>query len=216
MADEKKIRIDGADEAARKIRRITPVVINAIKRIFTRETVVLASYIRATHMTMGPTDISTKTRSGQLRASTKPRPVTVTGEVIEGGIQFGTAYGRTHVGPKGQLTTIKPTAGKQYLTIPLPAAKTASGVARGAAQSGAYGETFFARSKKGNLILFGKLKAQKGAHAGETRGDVVPLFLLVKSVTVKSRIHPEDIVQRFAKPRILSAFKEIGIDLKSM
>lgn len=62
--------------------------------------------------------------------------------------------------------TIRPTNAK-YLTLPLPAVKTKAGVVRGGAR--AFTETFVAKSKRGNLILF--------QRQGK---EIVPLFLLTK------------------------------------
>lgn len=64
----------------------------------------------------------------------------------------------------------------RLLTIPLPAAKTAAGVARFSARQAPYAETFWRESKRGNLILFGK------------QGDrIVPLFLGRTSVRLPRR-----------------------------
>lgn len=64
---------------------------------------------------------------------------------------------------------------KTWLTIPLDAARTASGVARGNARS--FTDTFFIMTKKKKLLLVQK------------RGDeIVPLFILVKKVTLKPRL----------------------------
>ncbi len=59
-----------------------------------------------------------------------------------------------------------------------------------------WGETFVAKTDKGNLIIFGSRKYQKGAKAGQTTGDIVPLFLLKKEVKIDTRIHPESIIKR--------------------
>lgn len=60
---------------------------------------------------------------------------------------------------------------KKYLTIPLPAAKTAAGVTKKSARE--WENTFFHRSKAGRLVLL-QSKGKK----------VVPLFLLVKQVKI--------------------------------
>lgn len=70
-------------------------------------------------------------------------------------------------------TTIRAKKGG-FLTIPLAAAKTAAGVARGTARD--FDNTFFIRSKKGNLLLM----QRQGTES-------VPLFVLKKSVTVPGR-----------------------------
>jgi len=66
----------------------------------------------------------------------------------------------------------------KWLTIPLAAAQTPAGVARFSAREakGMFDKTFFRTSQAGNLILFG------------TKGDeVIPLFVLKKSVTIPAR-----------------------------
>lgn len=66
----------------------------------------------------------------------------------------------------------------KYLTIPLRAAMTGTGRSRGNARTvgSRYQSTFVRKSKRGNLIMFGK------------RGKrIVPLFVLKKSVRIKAR-----------------------------
>ena len=70
--------------------------------------------------------------------------------------------------------TIRPTKAK-FLTIPLEAAKTAAGVARGGARF--FENTFFMRSKAGNLFLM-----QRDGN------EVRPLFLLKKEVYIPPRL----------------------------
>jgi len=206
-----KGRLEGADKLVGDVQKISRRTFSEIKKTLATEARLMTSYTRKSLMS-GPRPVLLGVRTGNLRAQTKPLPVTERPGVIKSGMGFGTTYARPHVGPKGQVTTIKP-VGKQWLTIPLPAAMTKAGVLRGAAQSGMWGETFFARSKKGNLILFGKRVAQKGAHAGEARGAVVPLFVLKKQIQIKARVHPETILA-WEKPRMIAAFAQIGIRLK--
>jgi hypothetical protein len=135
------------------------------------------------------------THSGNLKRSVHAITAKVEGDMVVGGITYGTAYGRVHINKKGTETTIKPKH-SQFLTIPLPAAQKASGLARGRAiDKAVWGDTFFGKSKAGNIILFGKLKYLKGQRAGETRGSIVPLFILKKEVKVKARITIEDLIK---------------------
>jgi hypothetical protein len=201
--------MDGADKAASKIGKVSPRLMDQVAKVFAAETQVLASYIRKRHLAGGTTETRLRVRTGRLRASTVPIPIRRTPTSITGGVQFGTVYARTHVGPKGQITTIRPVRAK-WLTIPLEAAMTKAGVARGAARSGMWGETFVARSRKGNLILFGKRVIQKGSRSGETTGKIQPLFLLKKEVKIKARVHPEDIFAYF-RPRLVQQLMRAGI-----
>jgi hypothetical protein len=205
-------KIDGGEAAVKAIRMVPARVFKEAKRIIAAEGVFLAGQVRKRWLTGGTSATQLAVRTGNLRSQCKALQLTETANSIEGGIGFGTSYAAAHIGPEGQVTTIRPMRGK-WLTIPLDAAKTKAGVARGSARSGMWGETFIAKSKQGNLILFGKKVAQKGKHAGEARGNVVPLFLLVKQVKIRARVHPETILA-FERPHIVSAFQEIGIRLK--
>ena len=206
-----KGKIDGADVLGGEIRKVSKRIFSETKKILRTEAVLMAAHIKKDLMS-GPRPERLGVRTGALRSSVKSMAVAESPGLLEGGVRFGTAYARAHVGPKGQVTTIKPGTAK-YLTIPLPDAMTRSGVPRGSARSGMWGETFFYRSKKGKLILFGKRIVQKGKGAGQMRGEVVPLFLLVKQVKIKSRVHPEEILA-WEKPKMIAAFRNIGVNLK--
>jgi hypothetical protein len=215
-----KGKIDGADKLVGDVQRVTARVFSEVKRILRTEAVLMGSHIKANLMS-GPRPGKLGVRSGALRASVKSLQVVESPGLLESGVGFGTAYARPHVGPKGQVTTIKPVNAK-YLTIPLPAAMTRAGVPRGSARNGPWGETFFLRSRKrpGELILFGKMSYTKGKKAGQLKqgmrlagGGIVPLFLLVKQVKIKSRIHPEEILA-WEKPKMIAAFRNIGVNLR--
>jgi len=68
---------------------------------------------------------------------------------------------------------LRPTHG-QWLTIPLPAMLTSAGVARGTARS--VPNSFFIRSKRGNLLLVRKRP-----------GGIEPLFVLKREVRIPKR-----------------------------
>jgi len=111
-----------------------------------------------------------KVRSGHTRASirTELRPARL--EAVVGSPV-------RHIGVLEDGATIKPVT-KKVLTIPLPAARTKAGKSRGGArQVGArYEASFWKKSKRGNLILFGK----QGRR-------LTPLFLGIKRVVIKGR-----------------------------
>jgi hypothetical protein len=206
-----KGKVDGAETLAGAVQKISRRVMSETKRVLAAEAVLMTAHTRKFFMS-GPRPEQLGVRTGNLRSQTKPLPVTERPGVIESGMGFGTTYARPHVGPKGQVTTIRAKKGK-FLAIPLKAALTPAGVPRGAPRSGMWGETFFARSEKGKLILFGKKVTQKGKSAGQTRGGIVPLFLLIKQVKIKARVHPEEILA-YEKPRMIAAFRGIGIRLR--
>jgi len=109
-----------------------------------------------------------KRRTGRLAQSITSL-VTRTEKDIIGRVGTNVKYARLHE----YGGEIKPKRAK-WLTIPLAAAKTPAGVARGRARD--FENTFFKFSSAGNLILF------------QRRGDnIIPLFLLKKSVTIPKR-----------------------------
>lgn len=207
-----KGKVDGIENLEGVMLRVSTRIFSETKRILRTEAVLMASHIKSEHLTGGTSATRLAVRSGNLRAQTRSLPVKESPGLLESGVGFGTQYAQTHIGPKGQVTTIRAKSGK-FLAIPLTAAKTPSGVAKGAPRSGMWGETFFARSKKGNLILFGKQVAQKGKQAGQARGNVVPLFVMKKEVKVRARVHPETILA-WEKPRMIAAFQRIGVNLR--
>lgn len=163
----------------------------------------LVGYLRKDRLRGGTTDTKLRRRSGRLSAGTSPLPVERKTDKVEGGIGFGTKYARVHIGPKGQVTTIKPKT-KKYLTIPIEGSPilTKGGVLKASAkelmEGGAglpFADTFIKKSKKGNLVIFGTYQVTKGSNIGKKRGGIVPLFLLRKEVKIKTRIHPEEITK---------------------
>lgn len=118
-------------------------------------------------------------RTGDLRRSISIN-VQQEGKITRGAIGSNVIYARIH-----ELGgTIKPVT-KRYLTIPFPGIKTPAGVARGGARD--FDNTFFRKSKAGNLILFQK--------NGKT---IIPLFLL--------RDRPVEIP---ARPYLMPAMEKI-------
>jgi hypothetical protein len=122
------------------------------------------------------------------------------------GLYFGTPYAKVHIGPPGQSMTITSNRPGGWLAIPLPAAQGAHGQAKGGPRDTAlWGNTFILRSNKGNPIIFG-YKGGQTAAAGKAR-KLEALFVLKKSVTVKTRIHPTDLLQ-WIEPKLISDVKE--------
>jgi len=205
-----------------KIDQIVPSLAKKLVRTFDLGSIWMQKLIRTTYMS-GPTGAkSVSVRTGALRASVIPikteikedsiqAGVSIGGNVLAGGGTPAGRYAGVHVG--GYRSTVITAKNKKFLTIPLPAAKTGAGVTKGSAMSGAFGETFIAKSKKGNLIIFGKLAYIKGKKKGETRGNIVPLFLLKRTVSVPARIHPNEILEAFGvklKGDLLALGTDIG------
>lgn len=162
-------------------------VMRATKKVFNFHTVLMVSKMRTEDLSGPTTKRSVSARSGKLRANLKAKRAHVVAGSIVAGVNAGTAYAGVHIGKRGRKTTIRP-KNARYLTIPLEAAKTKAGVARGSARSGMFGDTFIMKSKSGNLLIMGKRRYQKGAKAGQTHGNLAPLFVLKKRVVVRARV----------------------------
>lgn len=206
-----KARIDGLVPAKDGVRKVPARVMAEVARVLKVHSVLLKTRVRDRYLTGGTSIDRLAVRTGHLRSSTKEMPLVRTAGLIETGISFGTGYAPVHVGPSGQVTTIHPVNAK-YLAIPLAAARTPAGVPRGAPRSGMWGETFFATSRKGNLILFGRRVVQKGARAGQTRGAVVPLFVMKKQVKVRARVDPVQILI-WSRGELVKDFLDIGVKI---
>ena len=166
---------------------VTEAIRTNSMRIYTR--------LVSRHLRGQTTSTTLRRRSGSLARSAAALIPRVEGSKVTGGLRVGTRYAPVHIGPRGSTVTITPKKGK-YLAIPLPAAQTAAGVARGGPLAGIWGKTFIARSKAGNLIIFG---TSSGIKKGE--GDVRPLFVLKKSVVIPRRVDPDVDLLKWVKPQ---------------
>ena len=112
-------------------------------------------------------------RSGALSASLSPSRISVNSSGEEVSVTFPLT-GIAVVHETG--ATIRP-KNSQYLTIPLRAALDSRGVPL-KAKARDWSDTFVARSKRGNLLIFQK---QPG-------GGIKPLYVLKQSVTIPKRL----------------------------
>jgi hypothetical protein len=211
MADGMTLEMTGGEEIASKAHDLRIDLEKRLKNEVNIMSVMLQRHIREEYFrpySGKVEDNSLQRRSGMLSKSIRPIPAYAEGDLIKGGVSVGSRYAAVHFGKIGQVTSI---SGSPWLTIPLPAALNNQGLAKGRARDEAvFGKTFFARSKNGNLILFGKLLYTKGKKVGEAKSDVVPLFVLKHQVEVKTRVHPEDL-WRWVQPvlgKSLAALKE--------
>lgn len=199
MAEEITVTLEGITPFQQKLANLKTKLVKRLINEVNYVAIQLQTHIRQdlfrTYSASGTSHDVLQRRTGSLSKSIQPIPAAVDGDVVRGGISIGTAYAKVHFGKVGQVTTITPKNSK-YLTIPLPAAMTAQGVAKGrSGDKAVFGKTFVGKSRAGNLIIFGTQMYQKGKKAGQSKGEVTPLFLLKQSVNVKSRVHPEDLTK---------------------
>ena len=151
------------------------------------------------HLTGGTASDRLGRRTGTLARSTRPLQVRLEGSKVTGGLAFGAEYAGVHIGPAGSQVTIRP-KNKKFLAIPLAAAKTAAGVARGGPLSGIWGPTFIAKG-----IIFGFSGGTKASKSAKP----IPLFVLKRSVVVPRRVHPKEHLLDWAKPKFMADLSQI-------
>lgn len=146
------------------------------------------------------TDTATAVRTGALRrnydAATHRDGSTVVMEMglIKSGVDAKILrYAAVH--EKDGYTVIRSRSGK-YLAIPLSAAKTASGVARGGPRD--YPNTFFLKGRKPDSPIIAQRIGQQ----------VVPLFVLKRSVRVKGRPALQPVSRQYVIPEIEAAIEK--------
>jgi len=205
-----------------KIDQVYPGIVKKLIRVLDLDSIWLQKFIRTEHMSGQTGSTSISVRSGALRASVLPIKSEVKDESVQAGVSIGGdiargggtpagRYARVHVG--GNRSTVITAKNKKFLTIPLPAAKTKAGLTKAPAPSDSvWGQTFVAKSKKGNLIIFGREKFVKGKRAGEFKTKIVPLFLLKESVSIPARVHPEEIVAAFSL-KVMGDLQGIGVNI---
>lgn len=124
------------------------------------------------------------------------RPIRLQGDLIEAGLYSPPSWAELFVGPAGEETSITAKSGG-FLALPTDFAKSFRGAAVGPKQYG--GLRIFAGIMWGVAGWgggsFGSGLRQRRA-AGEKYGkqSLVPLFILKKSVIIKKRIDPEQLM----------------------
>lgn len=117
---------------------------------------------------------SLSTRSGRLLSQMTPARINIVGSLDNSLDVSFTLPGIAAVHERG--ATIRPKRAK-FLTVPLPGALNANGTPK-KPRARDWANTFILQSKKGNLLIMQK-------QAG---GDLLPLYVLKKSVTIPRRL----------------------------
>lgn len=150
-------------EIAEKAGTVTKLV-SALARVMNRWTL-LTLDPRIQHNLSGT---RLKRRTGRLASGITYSKASVSGGSLAVNVMSTEPYARIQdVGGK-----IKARPGS-WLTVPLPAALTPVGVVKAPARR--WPNTFFKRTRSGNVVLFQK----------STRGPIIPLFVLKKEITLK-------------------------------
>lgn len=164
-----------------KVSAWTSQIRSIIAAEIAKQSVKLTNYVIIRHLTGGTTADKLKVRSGELRRTTRPKPVVMTGDMITGGVQFGANYSGIHIGKRGKKTVITPKRARN-LAIPIMYGLTPAGVARQPSPRAYPFLRFIPRGSKPPLL------------AAVRKGVIYPYYVLVKSVTIPTRVHPEDVL----------------------
>ncbi len=139
-------------------------------------------------------------RSGGLVRRLRNDTVRITGDLdseIRGRLRLSSIMGVHEFG-----ATIRPKKA-QFLTIPLPAALNDDGTPK-LPKARDWPDTFVARSRKGNLIIFQKIRGSQ---------EIVPLYVLKKEVVIPPRLGAgitiDAAVPAFVDSLIEKLFKEM-------
>lgn len=176
------------------LKKLTPEIQDALLAETKEQSKFLTNYIIERHLTGGTSEDRLGVRSGTFRRMTLPIIPNVYSQKMKGGTAFHSPFARVQVGPKGQVTTIKPITAK-YLAIPIGEALSASGAPRYSGPRAVPGLVPIT-SKKGNHLLVRMSKA-----------GMEPLFLLLKETQVPARVWPHQILGKNIK-KIASAYRE--------
>ena len=108
-------------------------VLIALQKEMSSQSRAMHRYVTIQHLVGGTAATRLAARSGHLGRTTIPMKTRIIGNMLEGGIQFGALYAPVHIGPEGQVTTIRPKASnkKGYLFIPTGQSLTRAGVFKG-------------------------------------------------------------------------------------
>jgi hypothetical protein len=140
--------------------------------------------------------------SGKLIRSVRVVPPQVTTDTVKGNIAVGdhsTPYAGVLIGsPRGKETEITPKNAKA-LAIPTKFARTSKGVPRGGPLDPMWGITFIA-----NNMIFGYQRGTSRQYA-----KPVPLFILKKSVVVKTKIDLKEDVLNIIIPQIRTEVRKL-------
>lgn len=143
-----------------------------------------------------------KSRSGALSKGWRPEVGGFNLKTLFSQVSNSVPYAVIH-----QFGGIVRAVKSKYLTIPLPAMKTASGVARMSARQAIESrKTFFGKSKNGNLILF---ENRPKTNGGKPRPPL-PLFVLKKQVKIPKRLSFFETAERLGKRALVELAKVVN------
>jgi hypothetical protein len=206
------MNVEGLDNLRGKLQRAEQASGPIMAEVLTTRLQEAVRYAHTRYLTGGTTADRLANRTGALRRSFDAELLTSgTAGTVSARIGYirpqttragadPLVYAAVHEGwpDNRSSTTIRPRHAK-YLAMPLKAAMTPAGVAKGNPRD--FDNTFVQRSKAGNLLIFQR-----------TAKGIVPLFVLRSEVTIPARPALRPTMQRFL-PLIV---KDVGERLRQV
>ncbi|MBM4286900.1 MAG: hypothetical protein FJ135_01910 [Deltaproteobacteria bacterium] len=189
-----------AKDPVKALDQLIQGLVPKVTKVVEKHSLLLWEHTVSRHLAGGTAADRLARRSGTLARSTRPLKVRVEGSKVVGGLAFGAEYAKVHIGPSGSTFTIRP-RNKQFLAIPLPAARTAAGVPRGGPLDQIWGPTFISKG-----VIYGF----SGGTRGSQNDKPIPLFVLKRSVVVPRRVDPEVHLLDWVKPQFLADLAKVA------
>ena len=133
------------------------------------------------------------------------RPIRLQGTILEAGLYSPPAWAAAHIGPAGSTTTISSKSGG-FLAIPTDFVKQFRGTPMGPKQYGGtviFGGIICGKAGWNQARTGGGLRQRRAAGERFKKQDLIPLFILKKSVIIKKRIDPA-LLLAWIKPQYLA------------
>lgn len=171
----------------RIVKRLTPSLVNAVNKISDNMT----TYVKANYLSH-KSDSSIGIDTGEIYNSTIPIHVSKRQiKNLRGGVAIGTSakaqkYVNVHVSDRPKITVIR--SKNKLLTIPLPNAKRRR-----------YKSVWDVKDSKVKKLKRGKYKGGYVVGSQKGRGkSFTPYYLLADQVSIKSRVHTDEIANRYS------------------
>jgi hypothetical protein len=171
--------------------KLSPEIKAGLTKGLNAESINLRNYINTRHLTGGTSSDRLGSPSGRLRASGKIIEAKQRGNDIIAGVEYGgttkggkpVKYAHIHIGKPGQVTTIKAKSGGA-LAIPIMAGRTPAGKESAKAK----------RLKDARKLTFIDREGKPPLLVNTTKKLFEPMYVLKKSVQIRTRVHPEIIL----------------------
>jgi len=188
----KLFKIKITEKNSRLITKLQEAMPSILARAVGQESRLMSIRVKQSHFS-GPTSSKSVSRkTSKLFRSVIPIEPSISGDSARGGISMGggVIYSSVHIGPVGQRTLITPKKGSA-LAIPLNH------------------RAEFLQRRVASLYDIKSLKRRGDLLGTQRAGVFTPYFLLKRSVSIPSRVHPEIIAYENVMPVMMGIRKYV-------